>query len=92
MDFIIGDVELSVVAGFEALMGVDEAMGVVGMSNVCCSSSSNDSAHCSSVWVLSLINVIPNSLFPMSPVLSAMSSTLSVCDASKVSVLVGLLV
>ena len=79
-------------AGFGALMGVDETMGVVGMANVCCSSSSNDSAHRSSVWVLSLINVIPDSLFPMSPVFSAMSSTVSVYDASNVSVLVGLLV
>ena len=37
MDFIIEDVELSVVVGFGALMGVDETMGVVGMANACSS-------------------------------------------------------
>ena len=49
-------------------------------------SSSNDLAHCSSVLVLSLINVISDSLFPMSPVFSAMSSTVSVCDSPNVCV------
>ena len=37
MEFIIGDVEISVVVGFGASMSVDEAMGVVGMANACCS-------------------------------------------------------